>query len=123
VAELKPGDSLLLPIGTYWERLNLEGLHGKEGAWITITGPESGAPAVITTRSACCNAFQLGNTSFIAVRNLIIDSNSEAVGESIDGINAKGGPTHHILIENCVIRRQSYHQQTVGISTKSTAWD
>jgi hypothetical protein len=123
VSRLRSGDTLLLPSGIYRERLDLEGLHGKEDAWIVISGPELGAPAVITTDSPCCNTVQLGNTSYVAIKNLTIDSDSEGVGGSIDGINAKGGPTHHILIENCIIRGQSYHQQTVGISTKSTAWD
>jgi hypothetical protein len=123
VAQLRPGDTLVLPAGTYRERLNLSNLQGTSDAWITIAGPESGPPAVITTNSTCCNTVQLGNTSFVAIRNLTIDSNSVALGESLDGINAKDGPTHDILIENCSLTGLSYHQSTVGISTKSPAWN
>jgi len=78
---------------------------------------------VITMDSTCCNTVQLGDNAYIAIRNLIIDSNSEAIGVSIDAINAKGQPTHDILIEECVIQGVALHQQTVGISTKSTAWN
>jgi hypothetical protein len=121
--QLQPGDTLELPAGTYRQRLNLSGLQGTPAAWITITGPTTGAPAIITTNSDCCNNVQLDNTAYLAIKNLTIDSNSEAVDASIDAINASGGVTHDILVENCVITGISYHQQTVGISTKSTAWN
>jgi hypothetical protein len=120
---LEAGDTLVLPAGTYRNRLNLTGIQGTESAWITITGPEEGPPAIITTDSNCCNNVQLGNTAYVALKNLTIDANSEGVDISVDAINAKGGPTHDILIEDCVIQGAGLHQQTVGISTKSTAWN
>ena len=123
LAQLKPGDTLVLPAGTYRERLALSGLNGTAGGWITITGPETGPPAVITTDSNCCNDVQLGDTSYVAIKNLTIDSNSVAVDASIDGVNAKGGFTHDILIENNVITGVTYHQATVGIATHSTSWN
>jgi hypothetical protein len=119
VGALAPGDTLLLPAGVYRDRLNLDGLQGTPSAWIVITGPESGLPATITTESTCCNTVQLGGTSYLALKNLIIDS---AGFDAIDGINAKGNPTHDILIENCSLVGQSSHQGTVAISTKSPAW-
>src|SRR5262245_61364748 len=114
VAQLQPGDTLQLPAGAYRQRLNLSGVQGTPGAWITITGPTSGAPAVITTDSNCCNNVQLGNTAYVAIKNLTIDSNSEVVNEAIDGINAKDGITHDILVESCVLRGLSFDQATVG---------
>ena len=123
VSQLQPGDTLFLPAGTYRNRLNLNGIKGTETAWITIAGPESGGPAVITTDSNCCNTVQLGDSAYIAIKNLTIDSNSESIGVSVDAINAKGQPTHDILIENCVIQGVGLHQHTVGISTKSMAWN
>ncbi|MEO8369730.1 MAG: hypothetical protein ABI806_11050, partial [Candidatus Solibacter sp.] len=50
---LRPGDTLNLAAGTY-PRLYINGLRGTTAAWITITGPASGAPATITG-NACCN--------------------------------------------------------------------
>ena len=123
VAGLRAGDTLVLPAGTYRQRLNLNNLQGSTSAWITITGPESGAPAIVTTDSDCCNAVQLGNTAYVAIRNLTIDSNSEGVNASIDGVNAKDGMTHDILVENCIIRGAALDQPTVGIATRSTAWN
>jgi hypothetical protein len=120
VTKLRPGDTLQLPAGTYRERLGLNNLQGKANGWITIAGPESGAPAIVTTTSTCCNNVQLGNTWFVAVKNLTIDS---ANLDGIDGINAKDGITHHILIENCRFIGQGASQGTIGISTKSTSWN
>ena len=123
LSNLRPGDTLYLPSGIYRDRLNLSGIKGNESAWITISGPGSGDPAVITTDSTCCNTVQLGDSAYIRLENLTIDSNSEALGVSIDAINAKGQPTHDIVVQDCVIQGVGLHQQTVGISTKSTAWN
>jgi hypothetical protein len=123
VTGLRAGDTLVLPAGTYRERLQLSGLQGSASAWITITGPESGPPAIVTTDSDCCNNVQLGNTAYVTIRNLTIDSNSEALNTSIDAINAKDGITHDIVIENCIIRGVSNDQPTVGIATRSPAWN
>ncbi len=116
---LVPGDTLYLPAGFYAERLNLDGLNGTPSAWIVITGPESGPPATITTTSTCCNTVQLGGTSYVVLRNITVDS---AGLDAIDGINAKGNPTHDIVIENCTLIGQDNSQGTIGISTKSPAW-
>jgi hypothetical protein len=123
VVQLQPGDTLELPAGTYRDRLALSGLQGRADAWITISGPSSGAPAVITTASTCCNNVQLGNTWYVAIKNLTVDSNSDGVQAAIDGINAKDGMTHDILIENCILKGLSYDQLTVGIATRTTAWN
>ena len=114
-----PGDTLVLPAGVYPDRLNLDQVQGSPSAWIVITGPSSGPPATITTQSTCCNTVQLGGTAYLALRNLTIDSGGI---NAIDGINAKGSPTHDILIENCTLVGQGSHQGTVAISTKSPAW-
>ena len=45
VKKLKAGDTLSLAPGTY-PRLFLAGLNGTPSAWIAITGPDSGPPAV-----------------------------------------------------------------------------
>jgi hypothetical protein len=123
VSLLQPGDTLQLPGGTYRQRLDLSGVQGTPTSWITITGPTSGPPAIVTTDSNCCNNVQLGNTAYVAIKNLTIDANSEGVNTSIDAINAKDAPTHDIVIENCVIVGAALDQLTVGISTKSTAWN
>ena len=76
VDQLQPGDTMQLPAGTYRERLNLNNVQGTTEAWITITGPDNGAPAIISTDSNCCNTVQLGNSFYVALKNLTIDSNS-----------------------------------------------
>ena len=118
-SSLTPGDTLYRPAGLYADRLNLDGLSGTANAWIVITGPASGSAAHITTTSDCCNTVQLGGNAYLALRNLTIDS---AGRDAIDGINAKGNPTHDILIENCVLVGQGAGQGTVAINTKSPAW-
>lgn len=115
---LQPGDTLQLAAGTY-TRLTLTDLHGTPDNWITISGPASGPPAVIEGES-CCNTVQLRRCSYLVIKNLTVDS----LGMSgIDGINAKEGPSHHIVIENNLIRGAGGSQQTVGINTKSETWN
>ena len=120
VSRLEPGDELYLPGGTYGSGLDLTGLRGRSGAWITVIGPASGEPAVVTSGSDCCNVVQLDNSAFLALMNLTIDS---AGRDSVDGVNAKGHPTHDILIQGCTLLGQGAHQGTIGISTKSPAWN
>ncbi len=118
---LKPGDTLRLAGGTY-PLLSLSGLAGTANAWITIEGPTSGTPATISINPAnpgCCNLVQLSSVSYIAIKNLRIDS---ALVDAIDGVNSRG-LTHNILVENCTFVGQGSHQQTVAISTKGTAYN
>ena len=117
--QLRSGDTLVLAGGTY-PLLKLTGLQGTPSAWITITGPASGAAAIITG-SACCNTVEISNSSYLAIKNLTIDS------QGIDGafgISAQGASniTHHILIENNLLTGQNASQQTDGISTKTPTW-
>jgi len=117
---LHPGDTLALASGTYGF-LNVTGLHGTPSAWITITGPGSGSPAIIAATSTCCNTVEISNSSYVAIKNLTIDSKG-MVG--IFGISAHGTSniTHDILIENNLLIGQNGSQQTVGISTKIPTW-
>src|SRR4051812_6023579 len=118
---LNAGDTLNLAAGTY-PLLSISGINGAPSAWITIQGPASGPPAVITVspgNPGCCNLVQLDTISYIAIKNLRVDS---ALNEAIDGINARG-TTHDILVENCTLVGQGASQGTVGISTKGTAWN
>jgi MYXO-CTERM domain-containing protein len=117
LAALQPGDTLVLEPGEY-PRLTISGLHGTADAWITIAGPTSGDPAIITSDS-CCNTVQLYDSSFIAIQNLVVD----AQGLYVDGINAKDSISHDILIENNTLRGFPEDQQIVGISTKSPAYN
>lgn len=116
---LTPGDTLMLPAGTYPDHFDLDGLQGTATNWIVIMGPASGSPATITTNSTCCNTVQLGGNAYLAIKNLTIDS---AGLSAIDGLNAKGNPTHDILVENCTFVGQNSDQATLAISTKSPAW-
>ena len=65
---LQPGDTLVLAGGTY-PLLSPSGLNGTPSAWITITGPASGSPAIIAG-SACCNTVEISNSSYLAIENL-----------------------------------------------------
>ena len=120
LSSLKPGDTLNLTPGRY-PRLVIAGLNGTSTAWITIKGPASGAPAVVTGESGY-NTIEITNSSFVAIENLRINS----LGiEGAFGISAKGGVanhTHDIRIEGNILVGQNAEQQTVGISTKTPTW-
>src|SRR5690242_16354393 len=72
LGDLKPGDTLRLAAGSY-TRLYLHGLNGTPDAWITITGPDSGPPAVILGEPEH-NTVEILNSSYVAIENLTIDS-------------------------------------------------
>ena len=117
---LKAGDTLSLAPGTY-PRLLIAGLNGTPSAWITITGTDSGPPAVIIG-AAGYNTVEIFNSSYLAIENLRIDS----LGiPGAFGISARGHEenlTHHIRIEGNTLVGQNGGQQTDGISTKTPTW-
>jgi len=120
VSRLKPGDTLSLAAGTY-RGLIVTHLNGNSNAWIVITGPASGPPAMVIG-SACCNTIEISNSSFVSIEHLTIDSKGI---EGTFGVSAKDGlnnRTHDIRIQNDRFIGQSGSQQTVAISTKTPTW-
>lgn len=121
VGTLKPGDTLHLAAGNY-PLLSISNLNGSANAWITITGPTSGSPAIIDADpGGCCNTVEITNSSFVALENVTID------GHDIDGefgVSAKGtsNKVHDIRIEGCDIMHHHGSQQHDGISTKTPTW-
>jgi hypothetical protein len=118
---LQPGDTLRLAPGLY-PLLYLRNLNGTTDAWITVEGPETGAPTIVNPdpkNPFCCNLIEISNSSYLALRNVTIDS---AGTDAIFGINSSS-INHDILIENCTFVGQDSHQQTVAISTKGTDWN
>ena len=115
-----PGDTLKLARGKY-PRLVITGLNGTPDAWIKITGPVSGPPAMIAG-APNYNTVEILNSSYVAIENLRIDSQGIP---GVFGISARGREnnlTHHIRIEKNVLVGQNGSQQTDGISTKTPTW-
>ena len=120
---LRAGDTLVLAAGNYDNPSDVPGLplfdlNGTPSQPIVITGPETGAPAVLLGRSTH-NTVRLSNASHIVIRNLEIDGrNLGAAGVAAQGL------AHNITLENLRIRGVGDDQQTVGISTVgSTVWN
>lgn len=116
VRSLKPGDTLQLEAGNYDIAGEVPGLplfdiNGTPSQPIVITGPASGARAVLLGRSTH-NTVRLSNASYIVIKNLDIDGRNLGAA----GIKAQG-PSHHITLENLNIRGVGSNQQVVGIST------
>ena len=125
IGELKAGDTLQLASGDYASGLPISGLNGNSQNPFTITGPVSGAPAVFLG-DARRNTVQIENSSYVTVRYLKLDGQKIPY---VDGVNSRG-VSHHITIEDLLIvnhggsgERDTEHQDTVGISTKGSAWD
>src|SRR5215213_2248885 len=117
---LLPGDRLQLAAGTYTAGLNLWSKSGQPGKCIVIEGPASGSPALFLG-SDSWNTVSFKNSSYIAVKNLTLDGQ----GRLGDGVKGEAGGTynHHILLENLTIQRHNNTVQTVGINSKSPAWN
>jgi hypothetical protein len=120
LASLKPGDTLHLAAGTY-PRLAITALNGTQDEWITITGPESGAPAVIAGASGY-NTVEILNSSYVSVENLRIDSRGIPGAFGISARGHEDNLTHHIRVEGNTFVGQNGGQQTDGISTKTPTW-
>ncbi|HYC87922.1 MAG TPA: PPC domain-containing protein, partial [Thermoanaerobaculia bacterium] len=120
VADLIPGDRLLLAAGTYGQFLTLSNKHGQPGQCIVIEGPASGSPALFTG-SETRNIVSIVDSSYIALRNLTLDGQ----GKWGDGIKAEAGSVsvHHILIDGLTLRNFNRDLQVVGINTKCPTWN
>ncbi len=130
----RPGDRCLLRAGEY-PRLQLTDVNGEPGNRITISGPESGAPAVIVGEDGH-NTVQLRGCRYLTVRKLRIDSRGFRWSHGLDAKEyTSGGNTvypHHIeILDNVIVGvggpdpanpTTRDDQNTNGISTKSAAW-
>jgi hypothetical protein len=117
---LQPGDELNLAPGEYRHGLPLHRVNGAAGQRIVISGPDGSHSVVFSARRGT-HTISILDSSYITVRNLVLDGR----GLDVDGVRAEGHATwaHHITLENLRIINHHYSQQTVGISTKCSAWD
>lgn len=122
LSTLQPGDTLNLSAGQYTNGLSITDLVGTAGAPITITGPESGAPAVLVG-NASRNTVSIRRSAHIVLRYLTIDGQNISYIDAIKAEGDSGNWTHHITIEYCTITGHDANQYTVGISTKAPSWD
>ena len=90
ISMLEPGDTLQLAAGTYTS-LTIGPIAGTLQDWITITGPESGDPAIVRGVPVW-----LDGPSYVEVKNLNVDLD----GACAFGIRTTDTPLHHVLIEN-----------------------
>jgi hypothetical protein len=120
LSSLKPGDTMRLAAGRY-PRLSLTGLHGAPDAYITITGPETGPPAIIAG-SPGYNTVEILDCSYVSIAGLRIDSLGIPGAFGISARKGLGNLTHHIRIEGNILVGQNGGQQTDGISTKTPTW-
>ena len=122
VSGLRPGDTLTLAAGSYSGDLWVSGLNGSPGAWITIQGPTSGAPAVFLADPSN-NTINISNSSYVALKNITCDGQHLAGPFAISANGGSSNVTHDILIEGCTLQNYDGSQQTDGISTKAPAWN
>ena len=120
IAALIPGDRLLLAAGTYTQGLPIHYKNGQPGQCIVFEGPASGSPALFTGLDSA-NVISLGDSSYIAVRNLTLDGLDKAG----DGVKAEAWAVsvHHVLIEGLTLYNFNPNYLRVGISTKCPAWN
>ena len=117
LANLGPGDTLMLAAGTYTQGLPVDDLSGTSSQPIKIVG--AGNQASVFIARDCCNTVQLQGAAYVVIDNLTLD------GANIDGpfgVDARG-TTHDITLQNLRIINHGAEQQVVGISTKGPAWN
>jgi hypothetical protein len=120
LGELRAGDTLSLAPGRYADGLPLHNLAGAPDLPITIAGPAEGAPALFVAELER-NTVSIIDSHDVVVKNLVLDGRDLPV----DGVKCEGTArySHHITLENLLIRRHGSNQQVVGISTKCPAWN
>jgi hypothetical protein len=118
LAQLTPGDRLLLAPGEYENGLPLHGLHGTQAAPIVIESADPKDPAVLLGREGY-NTVSLRDASYLTVRALRLDGRNLPV----DGVKAEHGraAVHHIVLQGLTIVGHGVNQQIIGISTKAPA--
>lgn len=117
---LDPGDTLRLRPGEYARGLPMR-RSGEEGRCIVVEALDRDDRPVFLG-SDSFNVLAVHGASWIKLRHLEVDGR----GRAGFGVASQGGtdmPTHHVVIEDIYIHGQGGSQQTVGISTKSPAWD
>ncbi|UEM07636.1 hypothetical protein JL101_032505 (plasmid) [Skermanella rosea] len=95
---LAPGDTLLLAPGTYNESVDLSGLHGREGAPITIRAAAGPGTAVINGGRNTA-AVQANRISHVAVRDLVVVANAGGTDDDVGGFKIWGSwdnPARHL---------------------------
>ena len=119
VSKLRPGDTLVLEPGRYGRGLSLHNLNGTAENTIVIKGSRREPAILVARRNA--NTISIVNSSYVEVRDLVLDGN----GQFVDAVKAEGNSSwaHHITLEGLTIYRYGAHQQNVGISTKCPAWN
>ena len=114
------GDKLILAPGIYDKGLPVYYKSGTAENPLVIEGAKDRSQVVLRARKGA-NTISIVDSSYVIIRNLTINGNRQYV----DGIKAEGHSefSHHITLENIDIFNQGRHQQIVGISTKSPAWN
>jgi len=121
LATLEPGDTLLLAAGDYPDGLPITDLVGEEDNPIVIEGPDDGEAVFLGDPSR--NTVSIRRSAYVTIRGITVDGQQI---DYVDAVKAEGDAdnwSHHITIEDCLITGHDPNQQTVGISTKSPAWD
>ena len=119
LAQLKPGDRLLLKGGDYFRGLPLHDLQGRSGQPVIIEGSKT-KPATRFIAQSGVNTISLANVRHLVIRNLELDGRNHPV----DAVKAEGygSYAHFVTLENLYIHDYAASQQNVGISTKCPAF-
>jgi hypothetical protein len=121
IAKLTVGQTLLLAPGEY-PRLVIANVHGEPGRCITITGPTGTRRATVMGEIGN-NTVEIISSSYVILRNLVIDSRGVPGADGIKAPAAMQGTTHHVALEGNLIIGAGASQQTDGISTKTPTWN
>ena len=96
----QPGTHILVEPGTYSGNIYLNEIHGTAAAPIVVKAADPSNRPVFTGGT---NVIQFSDVSHLEIHDLILQ-NSSANGLNIDDGGSRASPTHHILLENLIIR-------------------
>ncbi len=119
LSSLTAGDTLFLASGTYINNLTLNVINGTSTQPIVITGDGN---TTVFQGQVCCNTVSITQCSYLEIKNLQLDGMNQFV-DAVKAEGTNGNWAHHITIENLNIINYGFDQQSVGISTKCSAWN
>lgn len=117
--KLLPGDTLFLSSGIYLGNLPLKNVIGTDSEPIVIKGA---ADLTIFQGQSCCNTISLTKCSYLVICDLKLNGLNQFV-DAIKAEGTEGNWADHITIENISIVNYAFNQQSIGISTKCSAWN
>lgn len=99
IADVRPGDTILMHEGTYPGGVTIRNLQGAPNAWIKIFA----APGAKVVFNGGTNGWHMTDAAYLHIRGFVFQHQT-GNGFNMDDGGSYETPSHHILLENCTFK-------------------